>query len=484
MGRIVGKGKVIIKPLAYYKMLLHVLRFGNKMKTQDECVEVMGVLIGYLEGEGYVKDVIVEDAIPISHGSSVEVAFSINDYIYFEKVMSMFEQEGSNRFMVGWYHSHPNLFRYSVHFSSTDVKNQLSWQNDLNPSGIALVFDHATLDIPNNLGFIVIRLNDPSLGISSKFHEVKDVIVEPPDNINFYYNIVELINSMHLKEPFLLEINETPNVFRDIKIPELNELKFDKPVLNTSKILSSFQIGINQFLELSISPLLQYLNNLSENITSQIEKYNLQMRTDVIKIKDTINAGIDKIQKKFKDDLNSNLFDAEGYVDDKLDQIDEDREEIYNIVNLLSEEFKEKLKTSIEKRVKSILDEFSVKFNDNVNKTAEIKKIGVTSLEKIEITYKSLNQLSTQIGNLQDLITNNLNEVLDDVKKNIIKKNNKIYGTTTNLNSVSKSIISNLKAAMLILEETKKPISERIKKLEMEKTELILRLKELERGGE
>ena len=484
MGKIVGKGKVIIKPLAYYKMLLHVLRFGNKMKAQDQCVEVMSVLIGHLEGEDYVKDVIVEDAIPISHGSSVEVAFSINDYIYFEKVMSTFQQEGSNRFMVGWAHSHPNLFKYDIFFSSTDVKNQLSWQNDLNPSGIAIVFDHAVLNIPENMGFKVIRLNDPSLGASSKFHEVKNVIVEPPDNLGFYYKVVELINSIYLQEPLLLEINETPNIFGDIKIPELAELSFKKPELNASKIVSSFQTGINQFLELSISPLIRYINNLSENITSLIETYNLQMRTDIIKIKESINTGIDKIQKKFKDDLNSNLFEAEGYVDDNLDHLDEDREEIYKIINLLNEEFKEKLKSSIEDRIKLVLDEFSADFNDMVDKILEIKKSGFANLEAIENSQKSLNQLSEKISTLNNLTTNNLSEILTNIAGNTTKKNNKIYGSISNLNKISKSITSDLKAALLILEGTKTPILEKIKKLEMEKTELMLKLKKLERGGE
>lgn len=484
MGKIVGKGKVIIKPLAYYKMLLHVLRFGNKMKAQDQCVEVMSVLVGHLEGEDYVKDVIVEDAIPISHGSSVEVAFSINDYIYFEKVMSTFEQEGSNKFMVGWAHSHPNLFKYDIFFSSTDVKNQLSWQNDLNPSGIAIVFDHAVLNIPENMGFKVIRLNDPSLGASSKFHEVKNVIVEPPDNLGFYYKVVELINSIYLQEPLLLEINETPNIFGDIKIPELAELSFKKPELNASKIVSSFKTGINQFLELSISPLIHYINNLSENITGLIETYNLQMRTDIIKIKESINTGIDKIQNKFKDDLNSNLFEAEGYVDDNLDHLDEDREEIYKIINLLNEEFKEKLKTSIEDRIKVVLDEFSADFNDMVDKILEIKKSGFANLETIENSQKSLNQLSEKISTLNNLTTNNLSEILTNIAGNTTKKNNKIYGSISNLNKISKSIISDLKAALLILEGTKTPILEKIKKLEMEKTELMLKLKKLERGGE
>ena len=484
MGKIVGKGKVTIKPLAYYKMLLHVLRFGNKMKPQDQCVEVMGVLIGYLEGEGYVKDVVIEDAIPISHGSSVEVEFSINDYIYFEKVMSMFEQEGSNRFMVGWIHSHPNLFKFEIYFSSTDVKNQLSWQNDLNPSGIALVFDHAVLNIPENMGFKAFRLNDPSLGQASKFHEVKNVVVEAPDNLEFYYKIIELINSIYLKEPPLLEINETPQIFGDIKIPELNELKFKTPELNSSRILLSFKKGISQFLDLSVTPLINYLNNLSKNITNLIETYNLQMRADLLKIKDTLNTGIDKIQIKFKDDLNSNLFNAEGYVDDKLDQLDEEQEEIYRIVNLLAEEFKEKLNSTIEERVKMVLEEISPKYNSAVEKIVEIKKNSTVNIEKIENSQLSLNRLLEQINNFNSKFSENLKESLRNIEENTRKRNNKIYGNLTNLNKTTKSFVSDLKTAVLILERTKISISERVERLETEKTELLIKIKNLEKGGE
>ena len=484
MGKIVGKGKVIVKPLAYYKMLLHVLRFGNKNKPPDQCVEVMGVLIGHLEGEGYVKDVVIEDAIPISHGSSVEVEFSINDYIYFEKVMSMFEEEGSNRFMVGWIHSHPNLFRYEIYFSSTDVKNQLSWQNDLNPSGIALVFDHAVLNIPENMGFKAFRLSDPSLGQSSKFHEVKDVIVEAPDSLEFYYKVIKIINSIYLKEPPLLEINETPKIFGDIKVPELNAISFKTPELNSSKILLSFKKGISQFLDLSVNPLINYLNNLSRNITNLIKTYNLQMRTDVLKIKDTINSGIDKIQVKFKDDLNSNLFNAEGYVDDKLDQLDEEQEEIYRMINLLTEEFKDKLNSTIEERIKTVLEEISAKYNDAVDKVVEIKKGNSVNIEKIKNSQQSLNRLIEQINNFNPKFTENLNESLKNIEGSTTKKNNKIYGNITNLTKITKSFVSDLKTAVLILEGTKISISERIEKLETEKTEALLKIKNLEKGGE
>ena len=98
---------VTIKPIAYYKMLIHILRFGNKVRNPRLYREVMGMLIGRLEGEGEIKNVIIEDAVPISHGGSIEVDFKPQDYISFASVDEQFAEK--NWFTVGWYHSHPGL---------------------------------------------------------------------------------------------------------------------------------------------------------------------------------------------------------------------------------------------------------------------------------------------------------------------------------------------------------------------------------------
>ncbi|TFG22301.1 MAG: hypothetical protein EU529_10790, partial [Promethearchaeota archaeon] len=77
---------VFIKPLAYYKMLVHILRFGNRVRDQRQYREVMGILIGRVAGDPNkkgIKNVIVEDAVPISHGGSIEVAFAPEDYVSF-----------------------------------------------------------------------------------------------------------------------------------------------------------------------------------------------------------------------------------------------------------------------------------------------------------------------------------------------------------------------------------------------------------------
>ena len=117
------KNTVIVKPNAYYKMLVHVLRFGSKIKNKNDFREVMGILIGHLEGDGAIKDVVVEDAIPISHGGSIEVAFAPEDYITFSMVDAEFAEKGW--FSVGWYHSHIGC---GVFMSDIDVRTHLILQ--------------------------------------------------------------------------------------------------------------------------------------------------------------------------------------------------------------------------------------------------------------------------------------------------------------------------------------------------------------------
>ena len=111
MGKSSDQSIVTIKPLAYYKMLLHVLRFGSKYIEHSKLSEVMGVLIGRLEGEDEIKNVIVEDVVPVSHGGTIEVKFSVEQLGAFGELdTKIWEQYGDlGWFSVGWMHSHPGL---------------------------------------------------------------------------------------------------------------------------------------------------------------------------------------------------------------------------------------------------------------------------------------------------------------------------------------------------------------------------------------
>ena len=164
---------VIVKPLAYYKMLVHILRFGNKARDPSTFKEVMGMLIGHLEGDGVIKNVIVEDAVPISHGGSIEVAFSAEDYGTFALVDE--EAFAQGKHAVGWYHSHPSL---RIFWSSTDIQNQLFWQTANNPSGIGIVFGLATFGykVITTVGKKITELT-PSRGFSAEIAAATTVVL-------------------------------------------------------------------------------------------------------------------------------------------------------------------------------------------------------------------------------------------------------------------------------------------------------------------
>jgi len=482
LGKDVDNSVVKIKPLAYYKMVLHVLRFGNKARIHSQCIEVMGVLIGHHEEseDKKFKNVIIEDSVPISHGSSVEVEFSINDYIFFEKANSMYLEK--NWFMVGWYHSHPNLFQHKIFFSPTDVKNQFGWQNELNPSGIALVFDHAYLERSDDPGFRAIRLTDPTNIRDSSVHDVK-AIVEPPNDLEYYFKLVELINGVYSNEPPIIEENETADIFGDVQVPELNQLRFKQPEIDQHKIVETVQVGLANFLDLSLTPLINYLNSIAKNISGEIENNNVEIRDNLIQLKSLVNVGIDKIQRKYKDDLNSELFNAEGYVDDFLDQIDEYHDEIAKILGEIEEFVQKKLNILFKEKFEALKNDFSKDYDEWNNKILNLNGNLTKNLENLEKLENSLNTLSDKINSIKDATLEKIKKMQKETSDITSKKHGLMKNSISYIQKNSQKFVTNLKAAVLILEGTKTPIFEKIDKLESDKKELLLKIKELEQGG-
>jgi len=482
LGKDVDNSVVKIKPLAYYKMVLHVLRFGNKARINSQCIEVMGVLIGHHEEseDKKFKNVIIEDSVPISHGSSVEVEFSINDYIFFEKANSMYLEK--NWFMVGWYHSHPNLFQHKIFFSPTDVKNQFGWQNELNPSGIALVFDHAYLESPDDPGFRAIRLTNPTNIRDSSVHQVK-AIVEPPNDLNYYLKLVELINCVYSNEPPITEENETADIFGDVQVPELSQLRFKQPEIDSHKIVESVQVGLANFLDLSLTPLINYLNSIAKNISGEIENNNVEIRDNLSQLKNLVNAGINKIQRKYKDDLNSELFNAEGYVDDFLDQIDVYNDEIGEILKDIEEFVQKKLDISFKEKFEVLKNDFSKDYDEWNSKIMNLNGNLTRNLGNLEKLENSLITLSDKINSIKDATLEKIKKMQKETSNITSKKHGIMKNSISDLQKNSKKFVTNLKAAVLILEGTKGPIFEKIEKLESEKKELLLKIKKLEKGG-
>ena len=209
---------VIIKSTAYLTMMKHVLRFGSNGLQKHQFRECLGMLIGRREGQPNgkgIQQVIIEEAVPISHGGSIEVTFQPQDYAAFTEHELPYLDRGL--FTVGWYHSHPGL---TCFFSSTDIINQLYWQS-VNPSAIGIVWDHQRLFKKGDLGFEIYRLDNPAAGPASGYHKVP-FTVEVPNDLSFYTEgIVDTMTSFQSSMPPIFEINEVPQIFKKISFPKV-----------------------------------------------------------------------------------------------------------------------------------------------------------------------------------------------------------------------------------------------------------------------
>lgn len=428
---------VIIKPIAYYKMLVHVLRFGNKSRDPSQYKEVMGMLIGHLDGEGEIKNVIVEDAVPVSHGGSIEVEFASQDYITFAAIDEQFAER--NWFTVGWYHSHPAL---RIFFSSTDIINQLGLQTP-NPSAIGIVFDHKYLENEGDLGFITFRLDDISKGPRSDYHEV-ETKVEPPDSNEFYFKIIDLVNSVHTKEPPILEINETPELFGEISFPSKTDMLAAKPELKIMEIISAFQNGISNFLQLSFEPLIEFLNSWSQELIKNIMENNLQMRGDLVEIKDILTSSLDNIQNNFKFSLMEKLDEIDIYFDDRFDVFDKNHELIENSIKQLKDDLNVQLNNLFEKNVKTELNKILEIFDENLNKLTGVNEKGNMIVENLSQQENSLNALSGKIGSVKNVTEEKLKELHKSLKDSLSIRIGKIVDKISNLHTEADSYLSKL----------------------------------------
>jgi len=497
------KSIVTIKPLAYFKMLLHVLRFGSKVMNRNKFNEVMGVLIGRLEGEEEIKNVIVEDAIPVSHGGSIEVEFSPEQLGAFGQLDNdIWEKYGDlGWFSVGWYHSHPGL---TIFFSGTDIKNQMFWQGR-NPSGIGIVFDHNYLETDNDYrkahnikkmlnpgeidyGFRTFRLVDPS-SIASKWYEV-ETIVELPDSLEFYAKIVELIDKVHTKDNFILELNETPDIFGNVNIPYPDQLMANRYDINFDKLISTFKESISEFIDSAFNPLFMFLNKWSQEMVSKVLTNNTQIRDSLIKLKDILSSKISKIQRNFKSSLSYKLDEINGYVFDRIERFDKEFESIQNNVNNLKKELEEQFMGSFEQIIKPSIEQLEMTVEENGSIITNLNDAQSRNKQKIANLQSFIEDISNNIITNKETIINDIKSSSDKIvglvsekinisseSINITKKQvDECYSDVENVNAkieTSSKSLSNLKEQVKDLSIKNESLQNKLKVLDGDNPELL-----------
>ncbi len=451
----IDNSKVSIKPLAYYKMLVHVLRFGSKIKDTDNYRECMGVLLGELEGSGEIKDVIIHDAVPINHGGQIEVQFAEADYISFASIDAEVANKGW--FSVGWYHSHPGL---GVFFSAVDLINQLGFQNP-NPSAIGIVFDHELLEEQGNMGFKIFRLDKPSFTeIPTSYHEVKH-IVEPPDNIGFYHEIKNLIDKIHKKEPLILEINETPDIFGEISIPSQSQIMAKQPDLNLMVLLQSLNDGISKFIYSFFEPLIRYLNQWGQKTTKLTTDINLKTRENLISLKDNLSNGLRELHTWTKFAIMDIFRDMQIYIDDKLEILDINKNALKSSINQLKEKIELNISKIFTEQINTIINETDLLINGSKEKFTSLKSSYENNSNHLIQNTKLIDEVSRKINQLGNKTSQEIDSNSEKVKNQLEKTLKPLIKEINEIKKKQNDFISSLDSTLSILDE----VSNNIQKL-------------------
>ncbi|MFX0135927.1 MAG: hypothetical protein ACFFDN_19955 [Candidatus Hodarchaeota archaeon] len=215
--KIIVKGKVLIKAKAYKDIVLHASRFCNSKIPRNKWKEVYGFLVGTLQEE----NVVINEAVPMTHGGTTEVQFEEKHYIEAAELDGKLAEK-SQEFIIGWYHSHPGL---DLFLSLVDIQNHMGFQGP-NPKSIALVFDPTKL-FEGHPGFEIFRIN--KIDLTSGFHRVPWTILDLDEEF-FARSLFELSEKSTARRPVIEEYGE--------QIAEVEPIATSKPPSTTISIES------------------------------------------------------------------------------------------------------------------------------------------------------------------------------------------------------------------------------------------------------
>ncbi|MFX1294372.1 MAG: Mov34/MPN/PAD-1 family protein [Promethearchaeota archaeon] len=409
---------------AYKQIVLHATRFANIKIPMNAWKEVYGFLVGTIEN----NKVLVDIAVPMAHGSSVEVEFSEDHYVKSVQIDSWAAKR--NMFIVGWYHSHPGL---GLFLSSTDIINQLGYQGP-NPSAVALVFDHTKIKEPGHPGFAVFKLNNPDLGPQSDFHAIHWEI-EKVNRAKYIKSLYEFSERNILKQPLVLEYGEDVSTLGstsrepgsiNISTTPLENIEIILPSLNVDSIMKGMLNGFQRFIKEIIPPMLLALNDQNRATATTFQNLVNKQVKILDELKESLSIGVGELRKQF------------------ITKIDDSHEGLSNIMTTnFIDQMGVLTKTSddvsnIENR---IIDDV-VQTRKEIMKTLGIKFPELTDIvtEKINLMKDTLDNIS----NMEDRIIDDVVQTRKEIMKNLDVKFPELTDIVTEKINLMKDILDNV----------------------------------------
>jgi proteasome lid subunit RPN8/RPN11 len=434
-------GKIIISKEAYRNIITHVLRFGNN--ALENSVEVVGICIGKIAPNE--KDILLVNAIPITHGKEISLGFSNEDFATFEKIEERFKSQGLS--IVGWYNSHPG---WGLFFSDMAIKNQRHFQTEQSPNSFSIVFDHTLMGNDGNLGFEIYSLDNYEDLTSKEYHTV-EFELELPKTLEYFKWVQKFVEDTQKKIPvFIKEFNEllepTPSNLQEIPLPEkLEQEKLKKKEdPDIIPIVSGIQEGGAKFADSFMETFTSQLSNWAKDISSGSLDGAEQILISLEQMKEKISSGIPKAEKWFKLNLDEVVANFKKSISNYVDIRMETQKEIVEQARISKDDTIKEIKLFIENNFNNLINEIESKSKSLQDKVSNItetknhqKEIIKNSSEKMAEVNNLANSITDEIKQLattttvpfeQDLIKEieNVNNLLENLKNNYVNANEKL----------------------------------------------------------
>ncbi|MFX1499675.1 MAG: hypothetical protein ACFFDH_01775 [Promethearchaeota archaeon] len=416
-------GKIFIKKEAFRNMVTHVLRFGNKALEQS--VEVMGICLGKYDSKE--DKVIVENAVPLSHGDKVEIGFDKDVYDLFIEIGHKYSSD-----LIGYYHSHPS---WGLYLSESDLNNLKYFQGEKFPHGFAVVFDHTLMGKEEKLGFDIYRLDDYSK--AENYHSVPFEI-EKPTSLEYYKWIQKFSEDIEKNNPILIkEVNEfvetPPGDLQEIPITE-EPLAFSEEFRGSTQvkaIISGIQQGTENFSQEITDMMKNQIEGWIDDINQGTSKGTDYIAKALSKMKEALSSGLQKVDNWFKRTLDETVYQFKKSVSKYVDTRIEANKELTQNISKSKDNLIEDLKTLVENNLTNINKELETLGSSISEKTEENKKI-ISYIEELMNNYKiAIKDSNDHINNLSENIDKKIETPLISLKKSLDEKIEKLNAELT-----------------------------------------------------
>ncbi|MFX0021830.1 MAG: hypothetical protein ACFE9S_05855 [Candidatus Hermodarchaeota archaeon] len=413
-----AKASIFIKKEAFRNILTHVLRFGNDALKKSK--EVMGVCLGtFRSTEGKI---IIENAIPVMHGTVVSVGFSKNELDLIQQIGNQYK-----KLIVGWYISRPG---WGLDFTEITIANHQYFQNEKFPQGVCLVFDHTLMGIGNEFGFEVFRLDDYTKKdrYSSVLYEI-----EVPSTLEYFKWIQKFMEDFQKKNPILIkEVNEIvetiPGDLQEIPIHEPEEQieeEIEKyPELDS--LISGFKQGSENFSDVFINTFQHQIGNWIRDLEQGNSRGTEYIVTAVDKMRQSVVGGLLKVNGWFKKTMNEKVYDFKNKVSKYVDTRIEDHQQVIEEFLEVKQNLMNNLNNLIENKLKNIESELEELTNSSKPKLEESSQITTKIEEMTKNLDEQITAINNQIKKFDQEIDDKIKTIMDPLQSNIDEKVEKL----------------------------------------------------------